>query len=156
MSYCVYGDIQARNPYRSITASTKPSITDVNAWIVEAEAEINGYLAAMDFESPCTNSTGKSILKNKVVTYVSGLLKKAYASAGGDGSNDDGKDDIDMWNLFLDDLDKAPDKWGRIFQAGSKVGASTSRIRSYATCNNDNKSIANGDFDPEFTKGSIF
>lgn len=155
MAYCTTSDVQSRNPYRTIGASTKPTTAEVQAWIDEAEAYVDGALATAGLTSPCVNTSGIKVLRNKVATFVSGLVKIAYASAGGDDANDDGQKEVQQFNDFLIDLRSNSVEWGGILQSGT-AGTSAQKLRSYTTNNTDSKTVANGDFDPEYERGDVF
>lgn len=153
MAYATYDDVQARNPYRTLGASTKPSTTNVTTWIGEAEAIIDGILSATGLTSPCVNTGGIKILRNKVTSYVTGLVKQAYANAGGDGG-DDGQKEIDAFEAFIMELATDSVKWGGILQAGA-AGDSAIKARSHVTNNADSLTVSNGDFEPEYEKGDL-
>lgn len=149
MAYAAVSDVQARNPYRTIGASSKPTTTQVTAWITEAEAEVNGLLSALGLTSPATGD-GATILKHKVVAYVAGLVQQAYANAGGD-ENDDGRAEIDAWDQFLDELAAESVKWGGVLQGGS-AGTGAAKARSHTTHNRDSLTVSGGHFSATYAK----
>lgn len=154
MAYASVANIQSRNPYVAIGASSSPTSSEVQIWLDEAEAEINGILSGAGLVSPNVNANGIKILRNKVTTYVAGLVSQALAAAGGDGGNTDGADAEVKWDAFLTDLMNNPIKWGGILQGGS-AGDAAIKARSHVTHNQDGLSKSNGDFTPEYDKGDL-
>ena len=150
-TYAVTADIQARNPYRTIGASSKPTATEVSTWIDDAEGVLHGILAEAQVPTPITNANGISLMKSWVVEYVSGLVRQAYAAAGGDGGNDDGQDQIDKFWERTEALMNNPARASAML-AGGEAADSSRRFRSYQLDNIDDKSIGNDDFTPTFTK----
>lgn len=156
MAYATYSDVQARLGGRfAFGASTKPSTTQVTAWIAEAEAVLNGTLQAAELEAPYTADAAVLILRNWVTSYVEGLVRGVNAAAGGDGSNDDGQSLIETWENRLRDIATRPVWYGAMLGAGAAPD-SARRFRAYQLDNDDDKSIDNGDFAPLFTRDETF
>lgn len=144
MSYASIGDITARNPYRAIGASTKPSQSEVEAWISQAEAMLNGALAGAGMTTPYTDSAAVLILRNWVASYVEGLVRMAYAASGGDGANDDGKDLVKAFLDRLDDIAVNAARYDRMLTPSSTADTTTG-VRA---------SNLDGALEPEFTRGT--
>lgn len=153
MAYATVDQVEGRNPYRPIGASTSPSTSQVEEWLEEAEAEVDATLSVIGTTSPCTNATGIKILRNRIVTYVAGLVAQAYAAAGGDGGNDDGADAVEKWEAFLEDLLTDAVAWAGKLEGGS-VSSSAIKARSHTTHNRDSLTTSAGDFSPRFAKDS--
>lgn len=146
MSYAVFADIAARIPYRTIGASTKPSQSDVTTWLAEAEAMLNGALLGAGLPAPYSDASAVLILKSWVCDYAEGYVRKAYAAAGGDGSNDDGKDLLEKFAQRLTDIAMQPAVYDRMLTPGSSA-SSTTQVRA---------SNMDGALEPTFTRGEIY
>ena len=85
--YCVIGDIQAKLG-RTYSASTKPTSTQVTAFITDTFAEINGVLDARGYSVPIptTATTATTILKNINVLGAAALAEDAGQSVSMAGS----------------------------------------------------------------------
>lgn len=153
-TYATITDIRARLPYRDIDATSTPTETQALAWLDEAEALANGCLQGGQLPAPYTSTQAKLILKSKVLDYVEGHLRNAHATAGGDGTNDDGNEKLELFQTWLDDVKLRPTMWGSILGEGAGP-ASARRVRSYIRGNADGKSVTDGDFEPQFTKDDL-
>jgi len=151
-TYATNADI-AKRIGRSLTASTKPSTTDVDAWISEAEGEIEAELIAAELTVPVTDSRGVLLLKSKVTSYATARWIEAIAAASNLAV--DRTDAPDLMREFTDFRDVVRGNPSRaatmLGQAPGTVGGATA-VRGYQTDNSDGASIAAGDFDPTFTK----
>ncbi len=152
MPYATTSDVQGRVPYRTIDASTSPSATQVTAWITETDAILNGALHASDIFAEYEGAS-LSILKSWVVDRVTGLLRMAYASAGGDGANEDGKDLVEKFDKMLEDMAKRPAYYGAMLAQGDAPDAAR-RVRGYATDNDDDAEDVTANLAPIFTKAA--
>lgn len=152
MAYATVANIQARNPYVKITTYSEPTSSEVQIWIDDAEAMVNGALSAAQLTSPCVNANGIKILRQKVTTYVSALVARAYSAAGGDVDVFDTGDIDERWEAFLIDVVAESTKWGSMLEGGS-AGTAARKLRSHTTHNQDGLTVSNGDFDPEYEKG---
>lgn len=155
MAYATYSDVQARIPYRTISATSKPTSTQVTAWITETEAMLDGVLVAADLPAPYSSTAAVNILKSWVCDRAEGLVRQAYASAAGDGTNDDGKDLIAKFDKLLEDILRRPTLYGAMLASGDAPSSSV-KLRAYQTDNDDGASISDGDFDPTFTRDEVF
>lgn len=96
-TYVSTSHLEARIPYRTVSGSTSPSTTQVDYWIDEAEALIHGALSAVGLDGPFSDADQVKILRSWCLDYVEGRFRMAYAAAGGDGRNDDGKDLVERF-----------------------------------------------------------
>ena len=129
MSWATYSDVQSRIPGRTIDATTKPSSTEVSAWVDEGEAEIYATLQAAGIDpTACAGAVALKILRSWVCDYAEGHARMAYASAGGDGQNDDGKDILERFYKRLDDILANPSRYGAMLSAGTSP-TDTLRVR---------------------------
>ena len=154
MAYATVDQVQKRNPYRCINATSEPAIEDVQEWLDEAEALVDGVLATIGVSTPVTATAGIRIIRNKIITYVAGLVQQAYAHSGGDGGNVDGNDFVEAWEAWLESLLNDSVNWARIFGGGT-LGSGNVQLRSHTTNNQDSLTVSNGDFEPEYEKGEI-
>lgn len=103
-----YGSVEAvasRSGRDVPTAASKPTYADVAAWLDEAEAELLGaILAGGGPASYASGTPGALQVRAKVELYVSGLFRGTNAGAGGDGTNDDGRELRQAWEAYLDRL----------------------------------------------------
>lgn len=133
--YAQVESVRARLPYRTLDASSDPSQTQVEEWILEAEANVNGMLTAIGVSSPCTDSTGRKILAGKAASYAEGRVRMAFAAAGGDGDNEDGRFLIEEFNEFLQDMNDNSAKWIAMLGGGGSAG--TGQLRGYDGSDDD-------------------
>ena len=69
MSYCTSSDVEGRFKATTFSASTSPTLAQVDQWITEADAVINAALANR-FEVPVTAGEGLEILKDICTDFV--------------------------------------------------------------------------------------
>lgn len=55
--YCDLADVLAREPMQTVTASTNPSISDVQGYIADACAQLNGILVNKGYEIPIVGAS---------------------------------------------------------------------------------------------------
>ena len=160
MSYASVSDVEARLPYRvdredGFTSTTQPSLAQVQQWLDDAEAELNATLLAVGLPAPYSSAGAVATLRQAVTGCVEGRVRMAYASAGGDGNNDDGKDMIRTWQDTLLDIRNSAGWWSAKLGAAAPTSA-RSGLASYVTSNADGKSVSDGDFRPTFTRCEKF
>jgi hypothetical protein len=149
-SYASTSDIAARLSGRTISTTSKPTTAQTSAWIDEAEAQIEGALASIGMTVPVASpARALVILRAWTLLYAEGHTRMAFASAGGDGTNDDGKDMLEQFYARLDFIRTNPTATESMLSDGSP-GDSARRMRGYVTDNDDDKSIGNDDFLPTF------
>lgn len=151
-NYSSNSEVTRRLPYRTISSTSDPSTGDIDQWITESEAVIDGALSSIGVTVPVTNATGIQILRTWVNAYAEGSYRIAVASAGGDGSNDDGKDLITKFDEQIKNVLALPGVYSAMF-AGGSAAADARRVRGYVLDNADSKSVSGGDFEPVFTIG---
>ena len=137
------------------TSTSKPTKVQVQGWLDEAEAELNGQLQAAQLPAPYTDTTAKLILGRTVTDYAEGRVRKILAAAGGDGNNNDG---VELIVSFLDNLkeiQKRPVWWGMRLGGGT-TDDSARRLRGHVLDNADGLTIAKGDFKPVFKNDEVF
>jgi len=149
------GDVTARLPYRTIGSATEPSTTDVQVWLNEAEAFLTGTLQSAGLPTTYSEgSVGQLMLQAWASDYAEGRVRVAWASAGGDGNNDDGREEINRFFEILDRIRKNPVAFGAELATGD-VADAVQQVRSHVTDTAD-KSISAGDFDPTITSTELF
>lgn len=129
MSYASADDVAARLGGRPLDDNSKPSSSQVEGWLAEASAMIDGALRARGITVPITDATGKTILKARVVDYAEGLARQSYAQAG-NGSDEDGIKSLDRFNAFLAKIESEAAVVAAMLGATSSSGAGPSRFRS--------------------------
>jgi hypothetical protein len=150
MTYAVLSDVQARIPGRAISALTKPSTAQVEKWIAEAEAMLAGSLGAADIPLPEVDTTGASIMCAWECDYAEGHARMAYASAGGDGTNDDGKDLVESFKTLTVNIRRHPSDYGAMLASGD-APEGTSKCRGSNADTEADDYIA-----PEFERDEVW
>lgn len=152
MAYATNADVIKRLPGRSVTVSSKPSTTDIDAWIAEGEAELNAELTMQGFGTPVTDANGILILKAKVVSYATSRCVFGWEIGTGADQPVTAGDLMKEYTDFIALISSQPSKVAAMI--GQKPGQSggSTVLRSYPTDNQDDLSIDNGDFDPVFTR----
>lgn len=148
MSYATITHMQARFQGFTFGASSKPTQTQTELWIAEAEAMIDGALSAGGLTSPATNANGILILRAWTCDFAEGHVRNALAASANDPSGAAGQPMIDAFAKHIDWMLANPTQAGNMLQGGSSA---TSRMKSYPQNNADDLSISDGDFDPAFT-----
>lgn len=73
-AYATVADVQALIPELTIGAASKPSTTEVEGFITQIEAAINGVLSAQGYSAiPATGANDVQLLKGYVSTKVAAL-----------------------------------------------------------------------------------
>lgn len=147
--YAAIGDITARLPQRTIDGSSQPTQTQVEGWIDQIEALVNGHLEASGISTAVTASRGIVLLRGFVADRVSARVERAFASIRNE-ETDIGADARDALDDFLLIVQRDPARAKAML--GVDSGTSSSNLRAYVTDNDDSKTISGGDFDPEFEK----
>jgi hypothetical protein len=154
-TYVSNAQIAAKLPYRNFTASTKPSTTDIDNWIDEVEALMEGALDAAQITTPVTSTKGVKIVRSWVSEAVIGTVRMAFAHSGGDPNNEAGQHQIEAFNERLTEIMNNPQRF-QMQLTGGAGSESTRQIRSHVTDHPDGKTIGAGDFEPVFNTGSKF
>lgn len=151
-TYCVNTEIQARTGNRPLTSTSKPSTGDVDAWIDEAEAEILGALRAAGIETSYAAGTGGfRILRGWIGNYVAGLVRVAWAAAGGDGGNADGRELVTAWRTLLINIGSDTAHYSAMLGSTGTADASALTISSHVT--DRTLGLTSADVAPTFLSG---
>ena len=153
MAYVTTANVQARLPGRTLSASSKPTLTQVGEWVEEGAALLDGALLAASLDAPYTAARALLILRSWSLLYSEGHTRMAFASAGGDGTNDDGKDMVEQFRDLLVWIRENGPTVGGMLASGDAPEASR-RVRGYVIDNSDDVNITDGDFAPQFTKAA--
>lgn len=146
----VADDIVPRAGGRTLTATSVPSIDDVERIAESAEAELLGTMASVGIPtSYVAGSRGELTIRSWVADYVAGVFRTANAAAAGDGDNDDGLIQIERWEKRLNQIVSDPDRFGGMLTTDGTAPASTVRIGSHAT--DTTLDIPSADLEPQFT-----
>lgn len=150
-TYASASDVVSRIPYRTIGASTSPSTTTVDGWVTEAEARLHATMKGAQLSTPITDSDGIEVAKAMVVDYAEGRVRMAFAAAGGDGTNEDGRVLVERFESTLEGIAKDRAGMGAILGGGAPAsGART--MRSHVLDHPDGQTVSAGDFAPVTTK----
>ena len=149
--YITEAQVTGQIPYRDIGASTEPSTDDLTDWILEAEALLDSTLASIGVAVPVTGTQPVMLMRAWAIDYPVGKALIAFASAGGDGSNEDGESHLERFWARYKDMNDNPGKYAQIIAQGE--GPSTSRrVRSHIVDHPDGNTVSGGDFLPKFTR----
>jgi hypothetical protein len=93
-AYATTADVQALIPELTIGPTSKPSTTEVEGFISQIEAAINGVLSAQGYSSiPATGANDVQLLKGYVATKVAALTWLAAFVSGYEAP-----DKVKLWN----------------------------------------------------------
>jgi hypothetical protein len=151
VAYATTDHVQAALPGRTISASSKPTLAQVTAWIEEGDARLNAVLARAGVETPVEDAQALVILRSWTMLYAEGRTRMAFASGGGDGTNDDGKDLIAKFDELLQWIRENPTAAAAELSETGSAPDTSRRMRSHVLDNAHGLSVDNGDFDPKFT-----
>lgn len=152
-TWAAVSDVQARLTYQTISSSSKPTTTQVQSWLDEAEAHLRGALSAAGLPTSYTAGGDAAImLKTWATDYAEGRCRLAWASSEGSDDNQDGVAVVEEFNRRIADIMDRPSRYGELLGAGS-APTNSRRIRAHVTNHPDGKTIAAGDFAPTFTTG---
>lgn len=106
-SYVNNGQVLKLLPGKTLDQATKPSTGDVDEWIAEAEAEIDGALARAGFSVPVATARGVLILRKKVAAGVAARTKIALAD-GTPTNHENLRQEAELlkaeWDAFLAEI----------------------------------------------------
>ncbi len=128
LTYSSEDDVKARLGARPLTSESAPSLEQVKAWLVEAEAQVEGALRSRSITIPVTDTRGIEIIKSKVVDYAEGLARQVYASTG-NGADDDGLKCLERFVEFMKEIRENPADVAAMLGATASED-STARFRS--------------------------
>lgn len=155
-NWAAVSDVQARLTYETISASSNPTTTEVQAWLDEGEAFIVLELRAAGIATTYTDTDTTNVLTSYAADYATGHTKRAWASAAGNSDNEDGQIELDRFEAFLERVRNNPIAFGEALSASGSVADSIQHARSYTTDNPDSKTVANGDFAAVVTVDETF
>lgn len=153
--YATNADVAARLPGRQLTAVSKPSTTDVDNWITQAEAELDAELTVQGLTTPVTGTGPVAILQAKVASYATARwMSGASAGTGFEGpGRDDAGAEMKEFTDFIALLRAEPARVATMLGQAPGTAGGADPVRSYITENADGLSDANGDFNPTFKRG---
>lgn len=148
--------VQARLGSRGsqISATSRPSLANVDTWLDEAEAELLGAIqqgggggALADYPA---NSRGNRTIRGWVERRVAGQVAQAHARSGGEGNNDDGQWDEEQWQNLLQ---KLRTNSGNIIAGLDASGSEpTDAIGPKSHTNDPVLALSEDDYEPIFTR----
>ena len=150
--YAQLGDVQARIPYRPLDGSSEPTAAQVTKWLETADGLINGVLAANGITTPvpATLADGRQWLNSLATDYAEGHVRMAFAAAGGDSANRDGRELLESFQAILDWMLEHPAQTQGRLEAGD-VDAGVRAVRGPpASGNAANQSTS--DLEPAFSR----
>ena len=77
MAYITTVDINANNQHLNITASTNPTITEVEAMIANVEAEMDARFEAVGIDTPITDTNKLMVVKTISINGVLAMVLRA-------------------------------------------------------------------------------
>jgi len=114
-------DVAARLSYRTISASSEPSLSDVSGWLDEGEAYLRAALRVMGLDPNSVTAIPDAvfILGRMACDYAEGRVRQVWATAEiGDGA-DDGVKLLDDFNEKIEDMMDRPDRWAQLLNLAS-------------------------------------
>lgn len=158
--YATSADLLPRIGDRPLTSTTRPSTQQVNAWIEEAEAALEGALRAGGISIPISDARGRTQLRAWVLDYAEGHYRSSNAAAGGDSNNDDGVDLLVKFDTLITAILDNPARYGAMLEVGGNASDASRRLRAHPLDDVDGRSTGEGgDLAPYFNvadKGDQF
>lgn len=124
-TYATADDVRPRLGNRPLTADSSPSITSVEGWLDELEAELLGTLEALGMSSSEVSTRGASIIQKWEATAAAGIYREAMAAAAGVGSNEDGRAEVKEWTDRLADMAARPSFYRQMLCGGAASGSTS-------------------------------
>ena len=150
--YATTADVNARLAGRTINATSAPSSSQVSAWIDEAESRLHRELVAAGLSTPVIGAEPINVVKDPVTSRAAVRWLESTTA----GTDMEAKELLDRltkeWEDFLTLIRTDPTRVAALIGQASTSSGGRSQLRSYPTDNKDGKSIADGDFDPVFTR----
>jgi len=131
---------------RTISASTKPTTTQVEEWLAQAEIAMVGALGGAGVSVPASTADGAHILRAWIAEFAVGNVKLTWLDS------DQIEEGRELVKRFWDRFDQIREN-ASFFDAmlnGGSSGEGSRMTRGYVLDNADDKSITDGDFDPIF------
>jgi len=156
-TYATNADVQARLPWVTFGVSTKPSTTQIDSWITEAEGVLTAALKAAQVSTPVTDANGIQLCKSIVLDFAEGRTRIALSSGV---ESDTGQVGVQMIKDFRELIEKiaagpGASMWGAMMSGGN-LGSSNCAVRGHVIDNADGETISDGDFDPVFEKDEVW
>jgi hypothetical protein len=151
-AYAQVADVTSRMPYTTLSGTSKPSTTDIERWIDEAEAKLEGAALGVGIQPSSITTRGKMLFTSWAADYAEGRARRALAAAGGDGDNDDGVAELVGFRETIDQFATDPGGMDAMLTDGSPVD-DTRRVRSYVTDNSDGVTRSSSGIVPTIRKG---
>lgn len=144
-------DVAGRFPSRTIDGSSDPSSDDCQRWIDEAQSYVDGVLRAGGMTTPYTAPSAVDILGTLIVDYAEGRFRNAIAGGSVTGTDPKGEQLLAEFKLVLDDMRRNPATWAAIL-GGPVASNETRHVRGHVLDNRSGRTIADGDFAPEYDR----
>jgi hypothetical protein len=151
-AYAQVADVTRRIPYLPISSVSKPSSSDIEEWIDEAEAQLEGAALGVGITPASLTTRGKRLFRTWATNYAEGMVRQSNASSGGDGDNDDGTEKLLGFRETLIRFSEDPGGMDAMLTDGSPVD-DTRRVRSYVTDNSDGVTRSSSGIVPTIRKG---
>ncbi len=148
-TYASTSDLAPRIGDRPLTASTTPSTTHVDSWILEGEALLEGALLAGGTPVPVTADRGVTLMKTWTLDYTEARFRMSNAAAGGDGTNEDGENQLTRFEALVDDIHENPARYGAMV-VGADAPEGTRQLRSNVLDDVDGR-VASVDMAAQYT-----
>lgn len=118
-------DVVPKLGNRPLTTTSDPSLSEVEDWLVQLEAELIGTLEAVGVSESSFSSRGLDTLRGWVASAGAGLVREAHAAAAGAGNNEDGRADVKAWTDRLADIAARPSFFRQLLCGASATGAAS-------------------------------
>lgn len=126
--------VQARITYETISADSNPTSTQVETFLDQVEARLEGALVAAELPvltSYSASTRPYNLLAEMITTGAVGLVKEAWETAKGEMTERSAE------TLYFDqrcaDIEQFPSKWGSMLDVGGSPPAASKTLRSHAT-----------------------
>lgn len=137
MGYCTVDDVRALRPQLTISASSKPSTSDIQRVIDQISGHIDGIMAAENLMVPLVEATSPISFKYVqacVMWGVAGMAEdqQRAAVAGGPGGQEVRNDYYDQYLKCIEKISEDP---GILVDTPQQPGTNVKQIQSFFTEN---------------------
>jgi len=80
-AYCDVGDVNEHLPHRTFTATSRPSIRQLEDQIIDIAGEINAELRALEYSPPLTGMDDRKVLRRINAFGAAGFAERAALAA---------------------------------------------------------------------------
>lgn len=129
LAYSSVDGVRPRLGGRPLNLTSKPSISDVEAWLSDGEARLDATLVSVGVSAPVTSERGIAVCRSVVEGYAQGLAMQIYAGAGG-GNDNDGNPQTQRFEDFLKWILDHPSQAGAMMDANGIAPAVTIGVAS--------------------------